>query len=108
MTRGIYQNLAEGSGFIVKEIIVKAGGSISLQKHFNRSEHWVVISGEASVECDGIKKTLLPNQSIFVPEGALHRLSNNEKEDLRIIEVQSGEYLSENDIVRYEDIYGRV
>ena len=86
---------------------MRPGCSISLQSHEYRAEHWVVIKGVAQVECEGVKDILHPNQSAFVPQRSIHRLSNHGQEDLHIIEVQSGSYLSEDDIMRYEDIYGR-
>lgn len=105
---GIFRNIAAGRNFAVKHIIIWPGCSISLQSHEHRAEHWVVISGTAKAECDGMEKILLPNQSAFVPQRSLHRLSNHGQEDLQIIEVQSGNYLNEDDIVRFEDLYGRV
>ena len=84
------------------------GASLSLQMHFHRSEHWVVVKGTAKIRI-GDKNTILKeNQSTFIPLGALHQLSNPEKSTLKIIEVQSGSILSEEDIERFDDIYGRV
>jgi mannose-1-phosphate guanylyltransferase/mannose-6-phosphate isomerase len=105
---GTYESIAQGQNFRVKHIVVQPGRSLSLQMHHHRAEHWVVVAGTARVECDGIEKLLFPNQSVFVPQGATHRLTNPGKVDLQLIEVQSGEYLNEDDIVRFEDLYGRV
>lgn len=105
---GIYKNIAQGKNFRVKKIIIKPGGAISLQAHSHRAEHWIVISGMAKAECNGEVKSILPNESAFIPQGAMHRLSNTGDEDLHIVEVQSGEYLGEDDIMRFEDLYGRV
>jgi len=104
---GTYENIAEGKNFKVKHIIVKPGRSLSLQMHHHRAEHWVVVAGTAKVECDGVEKIIHANESIFVPKGATHRLSNPGEIDLQLIEVQSGDYVGEDDIVRFEDIYGR-
>ena len=91
----------------VKHIIVKPGASLSLQMHHHRAEHWIVISGTAQVVC-GDKEFALPcNESTFIPLGSKHRLSNLQEEALEIIEVQVGDYLGEDDIVRFDDIYGR-
>ena len=105
---GSYENLVRGENFQVKHIIVRPGQALSLQMHYHRAEHWVVVAGTAKVECDEEQKLIFPNQSIFVPQGAMHRLSNPGKVDLHLIEVQSGDYLGEDDIVRFEDRYGRV
>jgi mannose-1-phosphate guanylyltransferase / mannose-6-phosphate isomerase len=105
---GTYENIAEGTNFKVKHIVVKPGRSLSLQMHHHRAEHWVVVAGTARVECDGVEKMVFPNESIFVPKGATHRLGNPGRIDLQLIEVQSGDYLGEDDIVRFDDVYGRV
>jgi mannose-1-phosphate guanylyltransferase len=104
---GTYTVLEEAAQFKLKRIVVKPGASLSLQMHRYRSEHWVVLSGTAKV-VNG-EKTLLvhPNESTFIPAGHKHRLENPGKEDLAIIEVQVGEYVGEDDIVRFEDVYGR-
>jgi mannose-1-phosphate guanylyltransferase len=104
---GKYVNLEEGEGFKVKRIEVKPGKRLSLQKHFHRSEHWVVVSGIAEVQIGEEVFLLRPNESTYIPIGELHRLSNPGKIPLELIEVQVGEYLGEDDIVRYEDDYGR-
>lgn len=104
---GTYTVLEEGPGFKLKRIVVKPGASLSLQAHKHRSEHWVVLSGTAKV-VNG-EKTLVvhPNESTFIPAGHKHRLENPGNEDLAIIEVQVGEYVGEDDIIRFEDVYGR-
>jgi mannose-1-phosphate guanylyltransferase/mannose-6-phosphate isomerase len=104
---GAYEGIAKGSGFQVKQITVLPGRSLSLQKHHHRAEHWVVVAGTARMECDGVEKLLLANQSAFIPQGSVHRLSNAGQDDLQLIEVQSGDYLGEDDIIRYSDDYGR-
>ena len=104
---GSYTILEEGPGFKIKAIEVKSGASLSLQKHQHRSEHWVVISGTAEVtNCDTMI-TLQPNESTFIPAGFTHRLHNPEIFPLTLIEVQTGDYLGEDDIIRYSDDYGR-
>jgi mannose-1-phosphate guanylyltransferase/mannose-6-phosphate isomerase len=105
---GTYEGIAEGMNFLVKHIVVLPGRSLSLQMHHHRAEHWIVVAGTAKTECDGVEKMVYPNESIYIPRGAKHRLSNPGKADLQIIEVQSGDYLNEDDIVRFDDIYGRV
>jgi mannose-1-phosphate guanylyltransferase/mannose-6-phosphate isomerase len=104
---GWYDSIDHGPRFKVKRIMVNPGASLSLQKHHHRAEHWVVVSGTAKVECG--EKTLLlhENQSTYIPLGETHRLSNPGMIPLEIIEVQSGDYLGEDDIVRLEDSYGR-
>ena len=91
----------------MKLIQVKAGEKLSLQLHHHRSEHWVVVSGTARVEIDKKVEILSENQSIYIPLGSKHRLSNPGKIPLTLIEVQSGAYVGEDDIVRFEDVYGR-
>jgi mannose-1-phosphate guanylyltransferase/mannose-6-phosphate isomerase len=87
---------------------VKLGASLSLQKHHQRAEHWIVVKGEGEVTCDDKVMVLGPNESTFIPLGSVHRLANRGTETLEIIEVQSGDYLGEDDIVRLEDTYGRL
>lgn len=104
---GWYDSIDEGERFKVKRIQVKPGASLSLQKHHHRAEHWIVVTGTAEVTC-GDKRILLgENQSTYIPLGEVHRLANPGKVPLEIIEVQSGAYLGEDDIVRFEDSYGR-
>ena len=104
---GHYETIALGERFQVKRIMVKPGGRLSLQSHVHRSEHWVVVAGTATVTVDDRVELLSENQSVYIPLGAIHRLENNGKVPLTLIEVQSGPYLGEDDIVRYEDIYAR-
>lgn len=104
---GFYESLIVGDRFQVKRIVVKPGEQLSLQKHFHRSEHWVVVQGTAEVIRDGEALMLRENESIYLPLGAIHRLGNPGRIPLTLIEVQSGSYLGEDDIVRFEDNYGR-
>jgi mannose-1-phosphate guanylyltransferase/mannose-6-phosphate isomerase len=104
---GSYQTVDAGDRFQVKHIMVKPGGRLSLQKHAKRAEHWVVVQGTAQVTCDDKIFPLKENESTFIPLGSTHRLENLGTEPLRLIEVQSGSYLGEDDIVRLEDVYGR-
>ena len=104
---GYYNSIEKGSNWQIKEILVKPYSSLSLQKHKFRSEHWIILNGEANIEINDEKITLKENQSTFIPAGAKHRLSNNQETSLRLIEVQSGSYLGEDDIYRYDDNYGR-
>ncbi|TWC65904.1 mannose-1-phosphate guanylyltransferase/mannose-6-phosphate isomerase [Herbaspirillum sp. SJZ099] len=105
---GSYESVAEGERFQVKRIIVKPGEKLSLQMHHHRAEHWVVVSGTALVTRGEEVKLLSENESIYLPIGVTHRLENPGKLPLHLIEVQSGSYLGEDDIVRFEDIYKRV
>ena len=104
---GWYDSIDEGGRFKVKRIQVKPGASLSLQKHHHRAEHWVVVSGTAEITCGEKKLLLTENQSTYIPLGEVHRLSNPGSIPLEIIEVQSGSYLAEDDIVRFGDDYGR-
>ena len=104
---GYFQILKAEEGFLVKEISVNPMGKLSLQSHKHRSEHWVVVEGEAIVTIDENKYNLGINESIYIPLGSKHRLENNSKNNLKIIEIQIGKILKEEDITRYEDIYGR-
>lgn len=104
---GSYDSLEAAGRFQVKRIIVKPGAALSLQKHHHRAEHWIVVSGTAEVTCDDNVFLLGENQSTYIPLGSVHRLRNPGKVPLEIIEVQSGNYLGEDDIVRLEDVYGR-
>ncbi|CAH1669058.1 MAG: mannose-1-phosphate guanylyltransferase/mannose-6-phosphate isomerase [Chelatococcus sp.] len=105
---GYYQSLHMGERFQVKRITVKPGAKLSLQKHYHRAEHWVVVNGTALVTRDAEELLLRENESIFLPLGCVHRLENPGKVPLNLIEVQSGPYLGEDDIVRIEDVYARV
>jgi mannose-1-phosphate guanylyltransferase / mannose-6-phosphate isomerase len=91
----------------VKRIVVKPGNKLSLQKHFHRSEHWVVVKGTAKVTVGEDVRSVHENESIYIPIGSVHRLANPGKIPLELIEVQVGSYLGEDDIVRLDDIYGR-
>jgi mannose-1-phosphate guanylyltransferase / mannose-6-phosphate isomerase len=104
---GSYQSIDSGSRFQVKRIIVKQGGRLSLQMHHHRAEHWIVVQGTARVTIGDVTKTVHENESTYIPIGAKHRLENPGKIDLELIEVQTGSYLGEDDIVRIEDDYRR-
>ena len=104
---GYYQSIDEGARYQVKRIVVKPGRRLSLQKHFHRAEHWVVVKGAAEVTLDGVVSLVHENESIYLPIGSIHRLANPGKIDLELIEVQTGSYLGEDDIVRLEDAYNR-
>ncbi len=104
---GYYQSIDSGDRYQVKRIVVKPGGRLSLQKHFHRAEHWVVVRGSAEVTCDSMTKLVRENESVYLPLGAVHRLANPGKIDIELIEVQTGSYLGEDDIVRIEDVYNR-
>ena len=105
---GYYQSVDQGARYQVKRIVVKPGERLSLQKHYHRAEHWIVVSGTAEVTNGTEVSVLSENQSTYIPLGTVHRLANPGKVPLEIIEVQSGSYLGEDDIVRFEDTYGRV
>lgn len=105
---GWYDSIDAGPRFQVKRIMVKPGASLSLQKHHHRAEHWIVVTGTAEVTNGDQVILLTENQSTYIPLGQVHRLANPGKVPLEIIEVQSGSYLGEDDIVRFEDTYGRV
>ena len=104
---GSYQVIEIAEKYTIKKIVVTLNGRLSLQSHKHRSEHWVVVQGEAEVTLGDLVKTLKVNENIFIPLGEKHRLANNHKEDLVVIEVWYGDMLDENDIIRYEDIYSR-
>jgi len=104
---GSYTVLEEGNRYKIKRILVKPGASLSLQMHHHRSEHWIVVSGMAKVVNGEREIFVAANESTYIPAGHRHRVSNPGKVDLVMIEVQSGEYLGEDDIVRFEDVYGR-
>jgi mannose-1-phosphate guanylyltransferase/mannose-6-phosphate isomerase len=105
---GWYDSVDEGERFKVKRIQVKPGASLSLQMHNHRSEHWIIVKGTAQVINGDQVITLRENQSTYIPQGQTHRLSNPGMEPLEIIEVQSGSYLEEDDIVRFDDLYKRI
>ena len=105
---GRYVNLFEGKDFLVKELTVNSHSSISLQKHHHRSEHWMITQGKPKITINKKKFYKTPDQSVFIATGAIHRIENDFKKPIKIIEVQTGPILKETDIVRYQDIYGRV
>jgi mannose-1-phosphate guanylyltransferase/mannose-6-phosphate isomerase len=105
---GSYDSLEQGDRFQVKRIVVKPGAALSLQMHHHRAEHWIVVKGVAEVTCDDKVFLLAENQSTYLPLGSRHRLRNPGKVPVELIEVQSGSYLGEDDIVRFDDVYGRV
>lgn len=104
---GNYESLDIDSGFQVKRIVVEPNAKLSLQKHQHRAEHWVVVQGIATVHCDGVDKDLSVNEHIYIPLGSVHRISNKTDDPVVIIEIQCGDYLGEDDIIRLEDDYGR-
>jgi mannose-1-phosphate guanylyltransferase/mannose-6-phosphate isomerase len=104
---GWFETVARGERHQVKRIVVRPGGALSLQSHVHRAEHWIVVSGTAQVTIGETVRLLAENESIYVPLGAVHRLENPGKLDLQVIEVQTGAYLGEDDITRYEDVYAR-
>ena len=104
---GSFTNLYNGNNFLIKEIIVKPSGILSLQKHFHRSEHWVVTQGKPKITLNNKSFAKRPNETIYIPKGAIHRIENLNKEIVKIMEAQIGSILRETDIVRYKDIYGR-
>ena len=105
---GQFTNIFVGKDFQVKELVVNPGAILSLQKHKYRSENWVVVQGKANVTLNKKNISLNKSDSIFIPQGAVHRIENRQKSILKIIEVQTGSYLGEDDIIRIKDIYGRV
>lgn len=104
---GWFESLVVGSRFQVKRILVHPGASLSLQSHFHRSEHWIVVEGTARVTVDDEVKLVTENESVYIPLGAVHRMENPGKVPMVLIEVQTGSYVGEDDIVRYEDMYAR-
>src|SRR5271166_5797490 len=104
---GYYQSVDKGLRYQVKRIVVRPGGRLSLQKHYHRAEHWVVVRGAAEVTLNGKAELVHENESIYLPIGSIHRLANPGKIDLELIEVQTGSYFGEDDIVRIEDVYNR-
>ena len=105
---GSYTNLFRGKNFLVKELNVKSKGILSLQKHHHRSEHWLITQGKPLITLNKKKLSKSINQSIYIPKGAIHRIENPFKINVKILEIQKGSILKETDIVRYQDIYGRV
>ena len=105
---GSYTNLFRGKNFLVKELNVKSKGILSLQKHHHRSEHWLITQGKPLITLNKKKLSKSVNESIYIPKGAIHRIENPFKIKVKILEIQKGSILKETDIVRYQDIYGRV
>jgi mannose-1-phosphate guanylyltransferase/mannose-6-phosphate isomerase len=105
---GKYTNMFRGKNFLIKELHVKSKGILSLQKHFHRSEHWLVTQGTPKITLNKKKFTKKVNENIFIPSGTIHRIENPNKKSVKIIEAQLGSVLKETDIIRYQDIYGRV
>ncbi|OJY28920.1 MAG: mannose-1-phosphate guanylyltransferase/mannose-6-phosphate isomerase [Rhodobacterales bacterium 65-51] len=104
---GWFESLATGPRFQVKRIVVKPGGALSLQSHFHRAEHWIVVEGTARITIGDEVRLVSENQSVYIPLGTQHRLENPGKLPMVLIEVQTGSYLGEDDIIRYEDVYAR-
>ena len=105
---GKYVNLFSGKGFLIKELFVKPKGILSLQKHFHRSEHWVVTQGRPKITLNNKKFIKKENENIYIPLGAIHRIENPYIKPVKIIEAQIGSILKETDIVRYKDVYNRI
>jgi mannose-1-phosphate guanylyltransferase/mannose-6-phosphate isomerase len=104
---GWYQRIDIGPRFQVKHICVKPNGTLSLQRHYHRAEHWVIVHGTAEVTIDNEVKIYHENEAAYLPIGCVHRMRNPGKIDLKLIEVQVGSYTGEDDIVRFEDVYAR-
>lgn len=104
---GTWEVLDSGEGFCVKRILVTPGNILSLQSHNFRAEHWIIVKGEAVVTLGEEKLPKKANESVYIPVGVKHRIQNDSQENMEFIEVQTGETLDENDIIRYEDTYGR-
>jgi mannose-1-phosphate guanylyltransferase/mannose-6-phosphate isomerase len=104
---GSYDSIDIGQRYQVKRITVKPGAKLSVQMHHHRAEHWIVVSGTAKVRVGDVEQMITENQSVYIPIGDIHSLENPGKVNLELIEVQSGSYLGEDDIVRFEDKYGR-
>ena len=104
---GSFESIINGDGYQVKRIVVSAGKKLSLQYHHHRSEHWIVVQGTARVTCDDKEYMVAENESTYISAGQNHRLENDGVIPLELIEVQNGSYLGEDDIVRFDDVYGR-
>ena len=104
---GWFERIAHGDHFQVKRILVQPGASMSLQSHLHRAEHWVIVAGTATVTVGDEQRALQANQSVYIPAGSRHRLENRGETPIMLIEVQTGAYLGEDDIVRYQDQYAR-
>ena len=105
---GSFSSLEEGPGYKIKRLVIEPGHRLSLQKHRRRAEHWVVVSGTATVVCDDRRLTLRERQCVVIPRQAWHRIENRGRKPAVVIEVQHGAYLGEDDIVRRQDDYGRI
>ena len=105
---GRYVNLFEGKGFLIKELYIKPKGILSLQKHHHRAEHWLVTKGTPRITINKEKFLKKTNESIYIPLGAIHRIENTSMKSVKIIEAQIGSILKETDIIRYQDVYGRI
>ena len=105
---GSYVNLFNGKEFLIKELYVKPKGILSLQKHHHRAEHWLVTQGNAKITLNKANIIKKPGEHIFIPLEAIHRVQNSGKKPVKIVEAQVGSILRETDIVRYQDVYGRV
>ena len=105
---GSYVNLFNGREFLIKELYIKSKGILSLQKHHHRSEHWVVTQGKPKITLNKKNFIMKSDETIFIPLGSVHRIENPYKKPVKIIEAQVGSVLKETDIIRFEDIYGRV
>jgi mannose-1-phosphate guanylyltransferase/mannose-6-phosphate isomerase len=104
---GWYDSIGRGGNFQVKRIGVRPGAALSLQRHQQRAEHWIVVRGRAEVTVGGQIFSLSANESTYIPRGTIHRLRNTSDTEIEIIEIQTGEYLEEDDIERLDDVYGR-
>ncbi|MFH0889200.1 MAG: cupin domain-containing protein, partial [Planctomycetota bacterium] len=104
---GNYTVLDAGNRYRIKKIMINPKGKLSLQMHLHRSEHWIVVCGTAKVTIEDTEKLVHENESIYIPKSTKHRLENPGKVSLEIIEVQNGEYVEEDDIIRFDDVYGR-
>ena len=104
---GSYTNLFNGNNFLIKEININPKGILSLQKHFHRSEHWVITKGQPKITLNKKHFQKKPNETIFIPKGAVHRIQNPNNKTVKIMEAQLGSILKESDIVRFKDVYGR-
>ncbi|MDR1425382.1 MAG: phosphomannose isomerase type II C-terminal cupin domain [Rickettsiales bacterium] len=104
---GTFEVILEEKNYVLKRLVVHSGSMLSLQSHEHRNEHWVVVEGEGVITIGEKQIIMKYNDYVCIPAGTKHRAANETKEDLVLIEVQTGDLLSENDIVRYEDIYGR-
>ena len=105
---GTYQTIVKGNTYQVKRIVVYPNSQLSLQSHNKRSEHWVIVEGEGTVVLGEKQLKLNKDESVYIPVGTKHRMSNFTNKEIVFIEVQNGDYLGEDDIIRYEDIYGRI